>query len=184
MRYALPALPLALLPALLNAADHHHDHHTGHAPLSAHEHGVAELDIAVDDATLELELRTPAFNLLGFEHTATSEQEHRQVVTVQQQLEQAERLFGLPAAAGCTRSDWQLESPLFATGDTSRTDDSHSDVRVHYHYHCTSPAALKQLDAEGFFQAFPATRTLRLQVFGPNGQSGANLSPEQMRFTF
>lgn len=184
MRYALSVLPLALLPTLLNAADHHHDHHTGHTPLGAHEHGVAELDIALDQKTLELELRSPAFNILGFEHNPGNDQERRQVMAAQQQLERADQLFGLPATAACTRTHWKLVSPLFEASAPRTEDGSHSDVTVHYQFHCARPEALTQLDAQGFFKAFPNTHALRLQAFGPNGQSGANLSPRQTRFTF
>ena len=77
MRYALLALPFALLPLhAAQAANHEHSHahaHEEHASLDAHEHGVASLNVALDGQTLEIQLQSPAMNLVGFEHEAKSE---------------------------------------------------------------------------------------------------------------
>ena len=71
MRRLLLALPFALLPlAIAHAADEH-DHE--HGSLGAHEHGVGRLNAALDGQTLELELESPAMNLVGFEHAATTD---------------------------------------------------------------------------------------------------------------
>ena len=65
MRRLLLALPFAMLPlAVAHAADEH-DHE--HGSLGAHEHGVGRLNAALDGKTLELELESPAMNLVGFE---------------------------------------------------------------------------------------------------------------------
>ena len=66
MRRVLLALPFALLPLAAMAHDHDHDH-AEHASLGAHEHGVAQLNVALDGNTLEIELESPAMNLVGFE---------------------------------------------------------------------------------------------------------------------
>ena len=71
MRRLLLALPFAMLPlAVAHAADEH-DH--AHGSLGAHEHGVGRLNAGLDGQTLELELESPAMNLVGFEHVATSD---------------------------------------------------------------------------------------------------------------
>src|SRR5690606_21837304 len=115
MRHLLLALPFALLPVIAHANEHHHhDHHDEHASLGSHEHGVAQLDAALEGNVLEIELRSPAINLLGFEHAANSAEDKRKVADARAQLEQPNRLFGLSAEAGCKLDEARLESPLFA----------------------------------------------------------------------
>ena len=73
MRRLLLALPFALIPlAIAHAADEH-DHDHEHGSLRAHVHGVARLDMALECRTLEFELDTPAMNIVGFEHPATTD---------------------------------------------------------------------------------------------------------------
>lgn len=74
MRRLLLALPFALLPlAIAHAADEHdHDHEHEHGSLGAHEHGVGRLNAVLDGQALELEFDSPAMNLVGFEHQATT----------------------------------------------------------------------------------------------------------------
>jgi len=80
MRSILLALPFALLPLAVATAhdghDHDHDDH-GHAhehgSLGAHVHGIASLNLALEGSKFEIELDSPAINLVGFEHQASSD---------------------------------------------------------------------------------------------------------------
>lgn len=182
MRHLLLALPFALLPALAPAHEHH-----GHASLGSHEHGSAELDAALDGMSLEIELRSPAMNLLGFEHAPRSNADERKVAETLAQLQQPDALFSLPAEAQCKLDKASLESPLFAEGghDHERKEtDTHSEVHAHYHYSCNAPDALSGLDLRGLFKAFPGTERIRVQLIGPNGQQGKLLHAEQSQITF
>ena len=89
MRLLLLTLPLALLPfAPAHANEHTHGHeHDEHASLDAHEHGSASLNIALEGNSLELELDSPAMNLLGFEHAAHSTADRAKLASVKRLLE-------------------------------------------------------------------------------------------------
>lgn len=192
MRRLLLALPLALLPlAVMAHDDHDHDHDHQHGSLGAHEHGVAHLNAVLDGNTLELELETPAMNLVGFEHAAQSDADKAKVAAVRAQLEQPLKLFGLTAAAGCKYSDQELESPLF--GDTPAKDDDgdgdehehgHSDIHAHYRFECAKPDALKALDLAPLFKTWPATQKIQVQLIGPNGQKGVEATPATATINF
>lgn len=195
MRSLLLALPFALLPGFVQAAEHHnHDHDHSHGSLDAHEHGAAELDAALDGAMLEVELRSPAMNLVGFEHAPRSEADKGKIANARKQLEQPDRLLGLTAAAGCTLAKTELESPLFE-GDHQHEheheheheedhDGQHSEIHAHYHFECATPQALTGLDLQGLFKTFPGTEKIQAQLIGPNGQRGAQLSAKQPRAEF
>ncbi len=190
MRRLLLALPFALLPlAIAQAADeHNHDHDHEHGSLGAHEHGVGRLNAVLDAKTLELELESPAMNLVGFEHLATTDADKAKVAAARKQLEQPLVLFNLPKAAGCVVSSQELESPLF--GDkpeddhdhatdgkgAAAHDHDHSEIHAHYQFTCASPAALKNLDLANLFKTFPATQKIQVQLIGPSGQQGVDAS--------
>ncbi|WP_433885454.1 DUF2796 domain-containing protein [Pseudomonas vranovensis] len=192
MRRLLLALPFALLPlAVAHAHEgHDHDHDHAHGSLGAHEHGVARLNVVLDDKSLELELDSPAMNLVGFEHPATSAADKAKVAAVRSQLEKPLALFGLAKAANCSESDQELESPLF--GDKPAVDDDgdehegheHSEVHAHYRLTCDKPAELKSLDLTPLFMTFPATQKITLQLIGPNGQQGVEATPAKATINF
>ncbi|MFW7263354.1 DUF2796 domain-containing protein [Pseudomonas juntendi] len=195
MRRLLLALPFALLPLAVAHAhedhDHDHDHDHAHGTLGAHEHGVAKLNVVLEGNTLELELDSPAMNLVGFEHAASSDADKAKVAAVRQQLEQPLKLFGLASAAGCKEDQQALESPLF--GDAAKADDDgdehekghmHSDINAHYQLTCATPEKLTQLALAPLYKAFPATQKINVQLIGPNGQKGVETSPAKAMVAF
>lgn len=199
MRRLLLALPFALLPltGAHAAVEHDHDHdHDEHGSLSAHEHGVGRLNAALDGQTLELELESPAMNLVGFEHAATTDADKAKVATVRAQLEKPLVLFNLPKAAGCVIATQELESPLF--GDKPDADDhdeedakdghehhhDHSEIHAHYQFSCSAPGALKTLDLANIFNTFPATQKIQVQLISPSGQQGVEVTAKAAALKF
>ena len=203
MRRLLLALPFALLPLAAQAADeHNHDHDHEHGSLDAHEHGVGRLNAVLDGKALELELESPAMNLVGFEHLATTDADKAKLAAARKQLEQPLVLFSLPKAAGCVVSTQELESPLFgdkpdddhdhatdgkgaAAHDHDHDHDhDHSEIHAHYQFTCASPAALKNLDLANIFKTFPATQKIQVQLIGPSGQQGVEATPQAATLKF
>ncbi|VVP39993.1 hypothetical protein PS850_04851 [Pseudomonas fluorescens] len=192
MRRLLLALPFALLPLVVAHAADEHDHE--HGSMGAHEHGVGRLNAALDGQTLELELESPAMNLVGFEHAAATDADKASVAAVRAQLEKPLVLFNLPTAAGCVIAKQELESPLF--GDKPDADDDHdhdakdehhhdhSDIHAHYQFSCSSPGALKTLDLANMFNTFPATRKIQVQLISPSGQQGVEVTAEAATLKF
>ena len=201
MRRLLLALPFALLPLAAQAADeHNHDHDHEHGSLDAHEHGVGRLNAVLDGKALELELESPAMNLVGFEHLAITDADKAKLAAARKQLEQPLVLFSLPKAAGCVVSSQELESPLFgdkpdddhdhatdgkgAAAHDHDHDHDHSEIHAHYQFTCASPAALKNLDLANIFKTFPATQKIQVQLIGPSGQQGVEATPQAATLKF
>jgi hypothetical protein len=198
MRRQLLTLSIAL-PLSLNALAHDHDEHTS---LDAHEHGVASLNLAIEGAQVQLQLDSPAMNLLGFEHAASSPEDIAKVKAVQAQLQQADQLFRFPAAAGCTLASADLDSPLFAAHehadaeheheheheheehdhDEAHDEDhdhehahNHADIEASYTFNCAKPDELTQMELP-LFAVYPGLERLNLQAITPKGQMGAELT--------
>ncbi len=192
MRHLLLALPFALLPLVAAQAHEHghdHDHEHSHDSLGAHEHGVASLNAALDGNLLELQLESPAMNLVGFEHAATSDADKAKVAAAKRELEQPISLFAL-TSGDCKATQVELESPLFGDADHDHDHDhddhegEHSDIHAHYRFECAKANELKQLDLDELFKRFPATEKIQVQLIGPNGQQGVELTPAQPRLSF
>lgn len=194
MRRLLFALPFALLPlAAAQAADEAHEHHDEHASLAAHEHGAAQLNVALEGQRLELALESPAMNLVGFEHAAVSTSDKAAVAHAQQHLQTPLALFGIAAAAGCVITSHELHSPLFEAHAEEHEEHEehrkeheaeHSDIDANYVLTCSQPQALATIDLSELFKRFPATDKIQVQLIGPNGQQGAELSAAQPRLSF
>ena len=199
MRRLLLALPFALLPLAVSAAEHNHAHdehnqHAEHGSLSAHEHGAAQLNVVLDGKTLELQLESPAMNLVGFEHAAKSAADKAKIAAVRSQLQQPQTLFGL-STGDCSLSQQSVQSPHFAESEKAPKHDhdhdsehsehsEHSDIDAHYRFHCNAPHALQHLDLGELFTRFPATDKIQVQLIGPNGQQGLELTPAQPTLRF
>ena len=192
MRRLLLALPFALLPLAAAFAANEPEH----GSLGAHEHGVGRLNAALDGQTLELELESPAMNLVGFEHAATSDADKAKVAAVRTKLENPLVLFNLPKAAGCKVATQELESPLF--GDKPDADDDHdeavkdghehhhdhSEIHARYQFSCAAPGALKTLDLSNIFNTFPATQKIQVQLISASGQPGAEVTAKAASLKF
>ncbi|MDG9925091.1 MULTISPECIES: DUF2796 domain-containing protein [unclassified Pseudomonas] len=194
MRRTLLALPFALLPLSIAQADSHehvhdHDHaHEEHGSLGVHEHGVASLNVALDGQTLEIQLESPAMNLVGFEHEAKSDADKAKVATARKHLKQPQALFALPIEAKCALQKSELDSPLFGGREHEEQEHAdehgHSDIDASYRFACANAEALQTLELGSFFGTFPGTEKLEVQLIGPSGQQGAELTPKSSRLSF
>ncbi|RRV06301.1 DUF2796 domain-containing protein [Pseudomonas sp. v388] len=184
MRRLLLALPFAWLPmAVAHAAEHDHDHDHGeeHASLGAHEHGVGRLDVVLEGKKLEFQFDSPAMNIVGFEHQATSAEDKAKVTQARELLLKPNALFNIPDAANCSATSVKLSSPLFGDRDEHEDargeehDHEHSEIHGSYAFVCDAPAILKNLDLSNIFKTFPDTKKLQVQLISPGGQSGAEV---------
>jgi hypothetical protein len=154
----------------------------------AHEHGVADLQVAVDGGHLSIELKTPLDNLVGFEHAPRTDAQRKALDDAEARLRDFPRLFVLPAAAACEVKEVVLTSPWHtatesgqdhghghAHGHDHKQDDGHSDMHVHYMLECVAPAALNELQVK-LSDAFRRMSRVRAETATPRGQGSATLT--------
>ncbi len=96
------------------------DHNDGdeRRELGAHEHGAAELTVAMAGGEVAIDLQTPAFNVLGFEYAPASEEE-KTLLTESVAALAAGNLLQLDPSAGCTLVEADVDSELL--------EDDHGD---------------------------------------------------------
>ncbi|MDO9320215.1 MAG: DUF2796 domain-containing protein [Pseudomonas sp.] len=189
MRRLLLALPFTLLPLAATQAaedEHAHEHeHAEHSSLAAHEHGAAQLNVALDGNTLELALESPTMNIVGFEHAAVSASDQAAAAKAKQQLQDPLALFSIAPGADCSVTKLEVASLVFAAATAATKNASeHSDVDADYALTCNHPEQLQGIDLSELFKRFPATQKIQVQLIGPKGQQGSELSPANPRLKF
>lgn len=145
----------------------------------AHIHGEARLEIIVEGSELAIRFASPLDGLLGFERAPRNIAEKQAVRLMKTRLEDTERLFSLPAEAGCTAQQARIASPVFA----DKTAAGHLDLDADYRWHCAKPAALCAIDTR-LFAEFPRLKRITVDFVGPAGQKSGRLTPPQARFAW
>jgi hypothetical protein len=169
--------------------------------MDAHEHGVGELNIAIEGTTVAMEFHAPGADIVGFEYEAESEEDRAAVDTAVATLAAPLNLFGLPSAAECsvTQASAELESEEghdeeghddhdheehaddghddHDHADEDHADhDEHADEAGHTEFHAEYTLACANPEALEeitftYFDAFPNARELEVQIVTPDGAS-------------
>lgn len=91
--------------------------------VDAHEHGVGELNIAVDGNQIAMEFHAPGADIVGFEHPANSAGDIAAIEAALSELKNPLALFKMPEAAHC--------SLVEATAELEDEHDDHDDHDDH-----------------------------------------------------
>ncbi len=135
--------------------------------LHAHEHGHVTLQVAVDGESVEMILEAPGADIVGFEHSAETDEQKAAVQEAMADLADPMALFILPEAAGCTGEAAEVE--LHQEGD-------HNAFEVEYSLTCTDPAALTEIETR-FFELYPSVEEIEVEYATPAGQGAGELEP-------
>ncbi|CAA0112354.1 ZrgA family zinc uptake protein [Zhongshania aliphaticivorans] len=163
-------------------------HHQGHSH-QAHVHGKAELLVVLEGQQLDIELRSPAVNVLGFEHYTDSPEHQAQMTKVKAALTEAGGLFYFGAGA-CWLLDQRIDFGALAKVDDDHKGHSdsdlaaeekpeHSDVQAYYQYRCEQPDKLDSLTAD-IPVIFPGVESLQVEWI-VNGRQGASVLDARRR---
>lgn len=162
----------------------------GSRELSAHEHGVGELNIAIDGETVLMEFHAPGADIVGFEYEAVSAEDRMAIDDAVAILAKPLNLFVFPAEAECNvvKASASLEAEdhgdhghedEHAEKDEHDHDDhgheehdehdhadaeaSHTEFHAEYTLNCANSDALTEI-VFGYFDTFENARELEVQV--------------------
>jgi len=217
--YRLPVLAMLFILSVcspVGAQDHHEEKHhhkeqtqgsrgtdTGRRQ-EAHVHGIAELLVVLEGEQLDIELHSPAMNLLGFEHRARTPKQQALVQNAKNTLADTNNLFTL-GSAQCQLVDLDVDvSRMLDEGvhhDTDHHDDEshheehdanhrdrqeehgHSDIEARYRYRCEQPSTLDSLTTS-IPVAFPGIESLQVQWIINGRQGAATLDNSRRHLNF
>lgn len=149
--------------------------------LDAHVHGLSEITIAIDNNTVEINFSSPASNLIGFEHIATTKAQIAAVEAAELLLKQHKTIFEL-SGGECELENKTIDlSNLKSTqpikkahidesqykGDhphkhieKNNENSRHSEVIANYHYHCEKLPNLPSITVT-IFKLFPGIQKIQ-----------------------
>ena len=159
-----------------------HEHEAeGHEEHGAHEHGAATLSFAAGVEGLEIMLESPAANIVGFEHAASTDEDKKKLADAKAKLEAGSDLFSINSEAECTLKSAEVVSTLLGNAEATAVKDAdhdhedkdkgkeehadhddhdhkdgetHNDMDVTWTFACAKPAELKEVTTK-LFAAFP-----------------------------
>lgn len=141
-------------------------HKPGH---KAHVHGLGTLNVAIEGATLTVQLEVPLDSLLGFEHRPRTAAQRQAAEAVAQQLQQPASWLRPDAAAQCTLAGSELNLDALKPAAPGVADNEHADAEATYTFSCAQPAQLASLQL-GLFEQFRRLERIEAQVAGAKGQ--------------
>lgn len=137
----------------------------------AHQHGLVNLNLAVDAATVTLQLHAPLDSLLGFERAPRNDAERKLAAALIERLRGDPTLVRLDAAAQCTLQDATVSAPVLTAAAGRGAQDEHADVEATYTFKCAQAAQLRSVDLSGLLGAYKRIARVELQVAGASGQA-------------
>ena len=104
--------------------------------IDAHVHGLSEMTIAIEGKTLEIEITSPANNLVGFEHKATTETDIAAVENALSILKQHDSIISFTQESACTLQRLDIDSSsLLDSHHASNEEHGHHDNAHHDNKH-------------------------------------------------
>jgi len=169
-----------------DAQNHGHHHEQG-----AHVHGHVNMNMALENDQLYIELRSPAVNIVGFEHQPQTQAQKETVSDAIRVLRKAGQHFSFPESAQCVLVSAEIKSELVP--DEHKHDHEivshkshaakHSDFDLSYAFDCKRPGELDYIDVL-ISEAFPGIEHILVQYLMPSGQGAAELEPGSLRIKF
>lgn len=173
--------------------------------LDAHVHGLSELTIAMDAQLLEIQLISPAMNLVGFEHKASSKKDIAAVEQAESIFHQHDSLF-LIAGGGCKHLETSIDSDDLLEIDNHYSDhsdhakdshkdehhhdhkeheqgESHSEIVASYSYSCKDSSKLSAITVS-LFEQFPGIENINAMWVMLSKQGSVMLSANKSTIEF
>jgi hypothetical protein len=147
------SLVVALSSGGVYADDHKHEAES-HEEHGAHEHGAATLSLATGAEGLEIMLESPAANIVGFEHAASTDEDKKKLADAKAKLEVGADLFSINPEAECTLKSAEVVSALLGNAEKAQDGETHNDMDVTWAFACAKPTELKEVTTK-LFAAFP-----------------------------
>ena len=170
-------------------AHKHHEHEHEKREHGAHVHGVAQLQIAIEKNAVEVELESPAMNVIGFEQAPENTEQKQKVDKAVVELGNYENVLKLKDG-GCELKKANIESPFKTEhkedvhkghdhkhgdhghkehGKEHKGEATHSDFHMSYHFECKTADKIKMIEIT-VFNHFPGFEKLKVEWVGAKGQ--------------
>ena len=158
--------------------------------LEAHIHGEAKLNIVFEGPELLIELKSPSYNLVGFEHAPKTNNQLELVENTISLLKNFKNVANTSSEANCKIADASVSTSMRGIHeDEHHEDEHHEDEHQHsakeihsefsatYSLICNKPENLKSIQLE-LFSTFELMEEIAVQMIIQGKQGFAELNPD------
>ena len=166
-----------------------------------HEHGVGELNIAVEGNSIDLEFMIPGADIVGFEYKAKSEADIALVNDALIKFDEFNNIFSIPSASNCNLVEADIS---INQGDNHKDEhnhdehedehdhddhgehddhdehdeEAHNEFVAHYSFNCGN---IKEIDRISFpyFTTFPNSGELEVQFVSEIGSTSFEVEGDE-----
>ena len=160
----------------------------------SHEHGAANLKIALEGEKLQVEFEVPSESLIGFEHFPKSQSNRENFSNAIKILSIPSKLFSISREGECLLVGMNISQSLFSNEEEHGHDESedehghdqsekseiHSEFKSNYSWNCQH---LDEIDFIGtqLMTIFPKIEEIRVNWISNNGQGSLELESKEDR---
>ena len=166
-----------------------------------HEHGVGELNIAVESSAINLEFMIPGADITGFEYEAKSDSDIALVNAALSKFENFQNIFILPDSSNCDLVDAEIGINQEDDHDEheghdehdehdhhdeheghdehdEHEDESHNEFVAHYSFSCGNVKEIDRIDFP-YFTTFPSSGELEIQFVSEAGSTSFEVEGDE-----
>lgn len=159
--------------------------------LGVHEHGLAELTIAIEGNVLEMQFESPAINLIGFEHKANTDKDIEVVESTVSLLSEPRHLFSFEGdQCSLIKKSVDASAILNVNFDHEEEhahedehEEEHNEIAANYQYNCESIKDLSSMTVS-MFEPFPNTQQIRVMWVKESKQGATTLNSKNKTVVF
>lgn len=138
------------------------------ASKKAHEHGVAQLNLAAEGNSVSIQFESPSEEIYGFEHAPKNPTEtEKQRAALELLKSKAGEIIGFDAALGCSFKE--------TTANVVMDGPKHSEVRAEFKVECSKPLKKTSVKID-FSKHFPSIKKIRMQIVSEGKQDAKVLT--------
>ena len=154
-----------------------------------HEHGVGELNIAIESRAINLEFMIPGADITGFEYEAKSDSDIALVNAALSKFENFQNIFILPDSSNCDLVDAEIGINQEDDHDDhdeheghdehdEHEDESHNEFVAHYSFSCGNVKEIDRIDFP-YFTTFPSSGELEIQFVSEAGSTSFEVEGDE-----
>ena len=136
-----------------------------------HEHGVGELNIAIDGSVIDFEFMLPGADIVGFEYEAKSDEDIVKVNEALAMLDNYKNIFSLPVNSNCklSTSKINLKEEEHDEHD-EHEEESHNEFYAKYSFSCGNIQEIDRIEFT-YFKTFANSSELEVQFISNVGST-------------
>ena len=164
-----------------------------------HEHGVGELNIAIDKNIIDFEFMLPGADIVGFEYEAKSEEDLSLVSNALEKFEDYKNVFIIPAEGECniasqevlinqedsehdehedSEHDEHENSEHDEHKDSEHNEETHNEFYAKYSFECDSINLINKVEFP-YFVTYPNSGELEVQFISELGSTSFEVEADK-----